>query len=205
MKRYGIIGGTFDPIHYAHLYIAYEAKEQLDLDEVIFMPAGKQPFKLNNIVTDSELRYDMVKAAIEPFDNFSVSKYEIDKGGISFTYETLEYFKKKSINEDEESELFFITGADCLLNIEEWKEVEKIFSLATLVVFSRESMSQTEIVNRKKIIEDKFNKKITYLELNKLEISSTEIRERVSQNKRIDFFVPKKVMDIISENSLYTK
>lgn len=95
MKRYGIIGGTFDPIHYAHLYIAYEAKEQLDLDEVIFMPAGKQPFKLNNIVTDSELRYDMVKAAIEPFDNFSVSKYEIDKGGISFTYETLEYFKKK--------------------------------------------------------------------------------------------------------------
>lgn len=101
--------------------------------------------------------------------------------------------------------MFFITGADCLLNIEEWKEVEKIFSLATLVVFSRESMSQTEIVNRKKIIEDKFNKKIIYLELNKLEISSTEIRERVSQNKRIDFFVPKKVMDIISENSLYTK
>ena len=72
MKRYGIIGGTFDPIHNAHLYIAYEAKEQLNLDEVIFMPAGKQPFKANNIVTDSKLRYEMVKIATESFNEFSV-------------------------------------------------------------------------------------------------------------------------------------
>ena len=201
MKRYGIIGGTFDPIHYAHLYIAYEAKEQLNLDEVIFMPAGKQPLKANNIVTDSNLRYNMVKIAIESFNGFSVSDYEIKKGGLSFTYETLEDFKN---NNDEEVELFFITGADCLLTLEQWKAVEKIFSLASLVVFPRGGISKEEIIERKELIEKKYNGKIISLNLKELEISSTHIRERVNKNQRIDFFVPPKVLDIIYKNDLYT-
>ncbi|MDR3594759.1 nicotinate-nucleotide adenylyltransferase [Clostridium sp.] len=203
MKRYGIIGGTFDPIHYAHLYIAYEAKEQLNLDEIIFMPTAKQPFKVDNIITDSSLRYYMVKAAIEPFENFSVSNYEIEKGGLSFTCETLEYLKRKGINENEDKELFFITGADCLLNIEKWKEVERIFSLSTLVVFSRDGMSKTEMLEKKCILEEKYNGKIVILDLNQLEISSTEIRDRVKSNKRIDFFVPEQVANIIYEKGLY--
>ena len=203
MKRYGIIGGTFDPIHNAHLYIAYEAKEQLNLDEVIFMPAGKQPLKINNIVTDSKLRYEMVKSATEPFDEFSVSSYEIEKGGLSFTYETLQYFKDKSDVHDEEKELFFITGADCLISIEKWRDVEKIFSLATLVVFARGGISKKEMIEKKKIIEEKYNGKIILLDLKELEISSTDIRERVNKNKRIDFFVPQKVVDIIYNNELY--
>lgn len=203
MKRYGIIGGTFDPIHYAHLYIAYEAKEQLNLDEVIFMPTAKQPFKIGNIVTDSMLRYDMVKKAIEDFDNFSVSDYEIEKGGISFTYETLEYLKKRSFARNEEEELFFITGADCLFNIEKWMKVEKIFSLSTLVVFSRGGISKTEMLERKNELEKKYDGKIVILDLNQLEISSTEIRDRVKSDKRIDFFVPAEVANIIYEKGLY--
>lgn len=203
MKRYGIIGGTFDPIHNAHLYIAYEAREQLDLDEVIFMPAGKQPFKVNNIVTDSKLRYEMVKIATEPFNEFSVSSYEIEKGGLSFTYETLQHFKGESYDQNEDKELFFITGADCLISIEEWREVEKIFSLATLVVFARDGISKSEMIEKKKIIEEKYNGKIIILDLKELEISSTDIRERINQNKRIDFFVPQKVVDIIYNNELY--
>lgn len=200
MKRYGIIGGTFDPIHYAHLYIAYEAKEQLNLDEVIFMPAGKQPLKANNIITDSKLRYNMVKVAIESYDKFSVSNYEIEKGGLSFTYETLEYFKNKSA---EDMELFFITGADCLETLGKWREVEKIFSLATLVVFPRSGMSKEEMIQKKQAIEEKYNGKIIILNLKELEISSTYIRERVNRNQRIDFFVPSKVKDIIYKNELY--
>lgn len=205
MKRYGIIGGTFDPIHYAHLYIAYEAKEQLNLDEVIFMPAGRQPLKTKNIVTESNLRYDMVKIAIEPFDQFSVSNYEIEKEGLSFTYETLEYFKDKSNSQNEEKELFFITGADCLISIEKWREVKKIFSLCTLVVFVRGGISKKEMIRKKQIIEEKYNGKIIILNLKQLEISSTDIRERVRENRRIDFFVPAKVSDIIYEKGLYTK
>ena len=203
MKRYGIIGGTFDPIHNAHLYIAYEAKEQLDLDEVIFMPAGKQPLKADNIVTDSKLRYEMVKIATEPFKEFSVSNYEIEKGGLSFTYETLQYFKGKSESENEGIELFFITGADCLISIEKWKDVQKIFSLATFVVFARDGISKKEMIEKKQIIEEKYNGKIIILDLKELEISSTDIRARVNQNKRIDFFVPPKVVDIIYEKGLY--
>ena len=200
MKRYGIIGGTFDPIHYAHLYITYETKEQLNLDEVIFMRAGKQPLKADKVVTDSKLRYDMVKAAIESYDKFSVSNYEIQKGGLSFTYETLEYFKNKS---DEDMELFFITGADCLETLEKWREVEKIFSLATLVVFPRGVMSKKEMIQKKQEIEEIYNGKIIILDLKELEISSTYIRERVNKNQRIDFFVPSKVTDIIYKNELY--
>jgi nicotinate-nucleotide adenylyltransferase len=200
MKRYGIIGGTFDPIHYAHLYIAYEAKEQLNLDEVIFMPAGKQPLKADKAVTDSKLRYDMVKSAIETYDGFSVSDYEIEKGGLSFTYETLEVFKN---NNDEDIELFFITGADCLITLEQWKAVEKIFSLASLVVFPRGGISKEEMMERKELIEEKYNGKIIILNLKELEISSTYIRERVNKNQRIDFFVPSKVADIIYKNDLY--
>ena len=79
MKRYGIIGGTFDPIHYGHLYIAYEAKKQLNLNNVIFMPAGNPPHKEGKKVTDALLRYDMVKKAIEDFSGFSISNYEIEK------------------------------------------------------------------------------------------------------------------------------
>ena len=203
MKRYGIIGGTFDPIHNAHLYIAYEAKEQLDLDEVIFMPAGKQPFKARNIVTDSKLRYEMVKSAIEPFNEFSVSNYEIEKGGLSFTSETLEYFKGKNEFLNEEKELFFITGADCLISMEKWRDVQKIFSLATFVVFARDGISKKEMIEKKQIIEEKYNGKIIILDLKELEISSTDIRTRVNQNKRIDFFVPPKVVDIIYNNGLY--
>jgi len=203
MKRYGIIGGTFDPIHYAHLYIAYEAKEQLNLDEVIFIPAGKQPLKANNIVTDSKLRYEMVKIATEPFEEFSVSNYEIEKGGLSFTYETLQYFKEKNDLQNEEKEFFFITGADCLISIEKWRDVQKIFSLATLVVFTRDGISKREIIERKKRIEKKYNGKIIVLDLKELEISSTDIRDRVNKNKRIDFFVPPKVVDIIYNKELY--
>jgi len=203
MKRYGIIGGTFDPIHNAHLYIAYEAKEQLNLDEVIFMPAGKQPLKVKNIVTDSKIRYEMVKIAVESFNEFSVSSYEIEKGGLSFTSETLEYFKGKIEFLNEEKELFFITGADCLISMEKWRDVQKIFSLATLVVFARGGISKKEMMENKKIIEEKYNGKIIILDLKELEISSTDIRDRVNQNKRIDFFVPPKVVDIIYNNGLY--
>ena len=99
--------------------------------------------------------------------------------------------------------MFFITGADCLISIEEWRDVQKIFSLATLVVFARGGISKKQMVEKKQIIEEKYNGKIIILDLKELEISSTDIRERVNQNKKIDFFVPSKVVDIIYENGLY--
>lgn len=199
MKRYGIIGGTFDPIHNAHLYIAYEAKEQLGLEEVIFMPAGKQPLKTEKKVTPANLRYEMVKEAIKPFKEFSISDYEIKKEGLSYTYKTLEHFKKK----DSDAELFFITGADCLINIDKWKEVSKIFNICTFVVFARGGIDTESLEMHKKRVEEKYGGKIVVLKFKELEISSTDIRERVKSGKKVDFFIPEKVNKLIEENNLY--
>lgn len=201
MNRYGIIGGSFDPIHNGHLYIAYEAKEQLELDEIVFMPAGKQPFKLDKKITDANYRYEMVKLAIQPYDDFYVSKYEIEKQGLSFTSETLEYFRENICNED--GKIFFITGADCLLDIEKWNNAYKIFNLCNLVVFARGGLDLRLIERKRLDIESKFNTKILFLNLNKLEISSSDIRDRVSNGKRVDFFLPKEVNQFIGEKKLY--
>ena len=174
MKK-AILGGSFNPIHNAHLYIAYEAKEQLDLDKVIFMPAGQQPLKTEKKVTPASLRYEMVKEAIKPYKDFTVSDYEIENEGLSYTYKTLEYFK--SLYED--AELFFITGADCLIDINKWKEVSKIFKVCTFVVFSRGGIDTEKLDIQKKKVEEKYGGNIIVLKLKELEISSTDIRNRI--------------------------
>lgn len=197
MKRYGIIGGTFDPIHYAHLYIAYEAKKQLDLDEVIFMPAGNPPHKADKSITDASLRYEMVNLAIQNYNEFSISSYEIEKNGLSFTYQTLEHLKGK------DKELFFITGADCLMDIEKWENVPKILSLCNLVVFTRGGINNDELIKQEEYIQKKYEVDITVLKLNQLEISSTDIRKRIKNKERIDFFVPNSVVNFIEKNELY--
>lgn len=199
--KVGIIGGTFDPIHNAHLYIAYEAKEQLNLDRVIFMPAGIQPLKTDKKITSSKYRYEMVKEAIKDYEKFEVSDYEINKGGLSFTYETLEHFK--SLDKNEDVELFFITGADCLMNIEKWKEVKKILSLSNMVVFMRGGADKEKLLLQKDYIEKKYNATIIFLDLKELEISSTDIRNRISEGKKIDFFVPESVKNYIYQKGLY--
>ncbi|NME82169.1 nicotinate-nucleotide adenylyltransferase [Clostridium sp. SM-530-WT-3G] len=199
MKRYGIIGGTFDPIHNAHLYIAYEAKEQLNLDKVIFMPAGQQPLKTEKKVTPAWLRYEMVREAIKPYEDFSISDYEIQNEGLSYTYKTLEHFKKLY----KDSELFFITGADCLIDIDKWTEVSKIFKVCTFVVFSRGGIDTELLHVHKKKAEEKYGGKIIILELKDLEISSTDIRNRIKLGKKAEFFVPEKVNEFIKKNNLY--
>ena len=197
MCRVGIIGGTFDPIHLAHIYIAEEAKKKLNLDKVIFMPAGIQPLKTDKKVTEASLRLEMVQKAIEGKIGFEVSDYEIKKEGKSYTYKTLEHFYK------EYKDLYFITGADCLLDIDKWKEIEKIFSLCKFVVFTRPGYNNNELVNKKRFVEEKYNGDIILLEVPGIHISSTEIREKVINNEKVDDILPAVVLDIIKEKGLY--
>lgn len=197
MKKIGIIGGTFDPIHLAHLNIAKAAKEKLNLDTVIFIPAGSQPLKINKKVTRASFRFNMVKKAIKDYEGFEVSDYEIKKQGLSYTFETLEHFQRK------DREIYFITGADCLLNLEKWKEVKRIFELCTLVVLTRPGYDDKKLFEEKKYIENKYNGKIIILELSGMDISSTEIRQKVKAGEDISKLVTKDVFKLIKDNNLY--
>ena len=199
MKRYGMMGGTFNPIHLAHLYIAYEAKEALNLDKVIFMVAGNPPHKKDSPVIDSNYRYDMVKMAIKDYSGFEISDYEIQKQGYSYTYETLRYLK----GDEEDVEVFFIAGADSLMDIEKWKNPELVLNNCTFVAFNRGEYTKETLEKQKIKLQNKYNSNIVLLDIINLDISSSMIRKRITEGKRVDFFMTKEVMEYIKENNLY--
>lgn len=200
MRKIGILGGTFNPIHNGHIHIGKEALKALDLDKVIFVPTGKPRHKLNDAALLSEnLRYIMVNLAIEGNEGFDISDYEIKKKGFSFTYETLKYFSE--IYKD--SKLYFISGADCLINIYKWKNVADIFKRATLVVFNRPGFSKEDIMTQKKRVEEDFQTEIIFLDVEPLDISSTDIRKAIKNHDEIADIIPKSVMNFIKEHNLY--
>ena len=199
MKRYGMMGGTFNPIHLAHLYIAYEAKENLNLDKVIFMVAGNPPHKKESSVIDSNYRYDMVKMAIKDYSGFEISDYEIKKQGYSYTYETLKYLK----GDEGDVEVFFIAGADSLMDIEKWKNTKEVLNNCTFVVFNRGEFNRETLKSQKEYLENKYQAEIVLLDIMSIDISSTIIRKRIKEEKRVDFFLPNKVLEYINYNNLY--
>lgn len=197
MERWGIIGGTFDPVHFGHIYIAETAKEKLNLKKIIFMPAGSPPHKANMRITEASLRLEMVRAAIDGKDGFEVSDYEIQKEGKSYTYETLQYYKKQV------EEVYFIAGADCLMDIEKWKNVDEIFKSSKLVVVTRPGFNKYSIIEQKKKMEEKYKGKIILLEVEGKEMSSTEVRRDIKEGKDIVEFLPSEVKNIIDKEKLY--
>lgn len=198
MKKKGILGGTFDPIHNGHLYIASEALKTLALDEVIFVPAGNPPHKRGKSITDAYTRYEMVNMAIRGYDKFSISNYEIEKKGYSYTYETLQYFKSV-----EPCELYFITGADCLMYIDKWKESDKIFENCSLVVFNRPGFTKEEIIKEKQKVERFYGHNIIYMDLLNIEISSSYIRDKIKEGFNVEYFMPPEVYNTIKTLGIY--
>lgn len=194
-----IFGGTFDPIHNGHIHIAYEALYNLEVDEIIFMPAGQPPHKKNKVVTSGEIRYEMVLKAIEGEEKFSISDYEIKNKGLSYTYNTLNHFNKI----EPDTQWFFLVGVDSLMAFNKWKNIDIILNNCTLVVFSRSGFAEESVYEMKAKIEGEYNTKIIFLQMPLLDISSTVIKEKITQHKVVNYLIPPSVEKLINKYNLY--
>ncbi len=199
MMRKGIFGGTFDPIHNGHLHIVYEALYNLNLDKIIFMPSGNPPHKTDKVITDAWIRYKLIEEVIRNEKRFEISDYEICKKGLSYTYETLRYLNKL----EPDTQWYFITGVDCLMNLYTWKNIQGILNSCKFVVFIRNGYNREDILRQKQEVENIYEKEIIFLELPILDISSTSIREKIKCGKNISYLLPQKAEMLIESMNLY--
>lgn len=188
-SKIGILGGTFDPVHNGHLITAQYVLEKRNLDKIIFIPCYISPHKTELISSSAEHRLNMVKLAIDKIPYFDYSDYELKAEGVSYSYNTLLYLSEKY------ESLELIIGYDNLLVFDKWYQPDEIIRLASLVVMKR----KTDIEEKR----NRFFEKAVLLDTPTIEISSTDIRERVKNNLPIDFLVPESVKKYINETNLY--
>lgn len=191
----GIYGGTFDPIHHGHLIIAQHVQNALSLDKIIFIPAAIPPHKEHLQITENNLRWQMLKLAIESNSAFEGCSIELDKKGISFSIDTIELIRKKrNLSRDQ---LYFIIGADSLRDIHTWYRPEDIFKLSRVVVVPRPGVDLAKVSH-------KFRNQIINVDAPLIEISSSKIRELIRSGKSIRYLVPDRVEQFIRQHKLYT-
>lgn len=187
--RIGILGGTFNPIHMGHLILAEEAYRILKLNKVIFIPCYLPPHKTSKNLISAEHRFNMVKEAIRGNYHFTVSDIEIEEEGISYTYKTLQKFKRLF---PPHTEFFLIVGSDALEELPNWKNFNLITNLAKIVVATRANFLIDNKPDWAKIIK-----------IPQLDISSSDIRKRIRMGFSIKYLVPERVVRYIEENKLY--
>jgi len=186
----GILGGTFDPIHFGHLITAQSLLDNRNLSKIVFVPSFISPHKINFDYSSPEHRFNMVKLAIESHPKFDFSDFELMQDNVSYTYNTLVDFSRKF----EDMEL--IIGFDNLITFDTWHRADEILKLAKLVVMRR--TFDRDIKNPHKYFGE-----ANFVDTPTIEISSTEIRERVAKKSTIDYFLPQKVKEYILDNELY--
>jgi nicotinate-nucleotide adenylyltransferase len=189
--RLGIFGGSFDPPHLGHLLAATDALEHLSLDRVEWVPAATQPLKVGKVVASAEHRLAMVRLTVKKDQRFEVDEVEIERKGLSFTVETLEHFATRY----PKAERYLLTGADVLETFHQWREPKRVLELAHLAVLER----QGEPARLPKELEAG----VSRLPTRRIDISSTEIRERVRRGLSLRGFVTGSVADYIARCGLY--
>lgn len=190
MSTVGLYGGNFDPVHNGHLITALRVYEQRHLDKIIFVPALISPFKSGITSADAEDRFNMLSLAVKDFHFLEVSDYELKKEGISFSIDTVKHLRNLY------NKVELIIGYDNLLEFEKWKDPDEIAEIATLIVLKRKVTNIADTQNR-------FFEKAIFPSTPVVEISSTEIRQRVRDNLPVDFLVPDSVKEYISKHNLY--
>lgn len=202
-QRVGIYGGSFDPIHLGHLLIAEFVREQLNLSEVRFVPAAVSPLKQTQQPTESKHRVEMIRLAIGGNANFKLDERELRRGGPSYTVDTLAELKA----ELPEADLVFLMGADSLADLHAWREPERICELAFLAIVARGGRPDPDLDKLQKYLpKEQAGRAVEHLiRAPQLEISSTEIRERVRQGKSIRYQVTAAVEAYIAAAELYRR
>jgi nicotinate-nucleotide adenylyltransferase len=191
-QRIGVMGGTFDPIHHGHLVAASEVAHFFGLDEVVFVPTGQPWQKEDRQVSSSEDRYLMTVIATASNPRFSVSRIDIDRGGPTYTIDTL---RDLHAERGDEAEFFFITGADALSRLMSWQDVKELFALAHFVGCTRPGHRLTG----QGLPEDQ----VSLVEIPALAISSTDCRQRVAAGEPIWYLVPDGIVQYITKRRLY--
>ena len=201
--KIGLMGGTFNPIHYGHMVTAEEALKQFKLDRVIFIPTGTPPHKTSGILANSEDRYLMTVIATASNQDFLVSRIEIDRKGKSYTIDTLRQLKE--IFKDRAT-LYFITGADAILEILTWKDTEEIVTLCKFIAATRPGYDIRRIEDLKAElfgVSEGASKNIFLMEIPALAISSTDIRKRIREKRPINYLLPEGVCNYLLKHELY--
>ncbi|RUM31581.1 MAG: nicotinate (nicotinamide) nucleotide adenylyltransferase [Aquifex sp.] len=194
-----IFGGSFDPVHIGHIILARDVFEHFKAKEVVFVPTYQAPLKEKHRAS-AEDRLNMLRLALEKEPHFTVEDYEIRRKGISYTVYTLRYLKEKYKGD----ELFLLLGSDSFLKFHMWKNPNEILKLAKIIVVERQGMlEEVKRYTREYFPQLKEGKNIFFFKSRRIDISSTEIRKRISEGKSVYCMVPEKVEEYIRERGLY--
>jgi len=197
--KIGVLGGTFDPVHLAHLAVAEAVKTELDLAEVVFVPAGQPWLKANSYISAPEHRVQMVRLAIAGKSYFRLSTMEIDRPGPSYTVDTMAELRGQINTEDE---LYFILGWDNLAEMPRWREPARLIQLCYLVAVPRPGYPVPDLMKLEGNIPG-IAKRVIVMDKPELDISATEIRKRLSRGEPINDLVPEAVAEYIRRHGLY--
>lgn len=197
--KLGIMGGSFDPIHFGHLVAAEQAREQLGLSRVAFVPAAESPFKVGQRKAPSEVRAHLVQLAIADNSHFDWSDYEIKRPGPSYTIDTIRHFRASHPS----TELYFITGADAMLGIARWRGADEIFRLCRPVAVTRPGYSGDRLQCFIDGLPEAWRQRLVVLAVSSLDISSSDIRQRLAEGRSIRYLLPEAVRQYIESSNLY--
>lgn len=199
MKKTGIMGGTFNPIHNGHLSLAQSALEQFALDEVLFMPCGVPYMKADQHVEDGEIRAEMTALAIKDRPHFRLSFIELEQKGNTYTYQTLERLNA----ENPETAYYFIVGADSLFHMAEWMHPERLFAGCRILAAVRDDKTAADMEAQIRFLEQQYGAKIDLLQTDYMDISSSEIRRKIAAGEPVADAVPEAVRIYIDRKGLY--
>lgn len=197
MRKIGILGGTFDPIHKGHINIAKEAMKQFDLCEVRFLTGGIPPHKRERNITAADIRHKMCELATDGTEEFVADNFELSKTDYTYSVKILSELKELHPDWD----IHFIIGEDSLRDFHSWYNPEKIAELCTLLVYPRDSKSNIDDLVVKRC--EEYNATISIIRAERMNISSTQIRKMVKLGEDISEFVPERVAEYINEKGLY--